>query len=661
MSESRKTRILVLGGGMGSLAALFALTSTPNWDRRFSITVLQQGWRLGGKCASGRNQENRQRNEEHGLHVLGGFYHNTFKMLRNCYKDWRHIEFEQAFEEQDTFVLSQKIGGNWQHMPIPMQSPGTPGVTPPPNLTPLAIVKRLFGLVREIEGELNEYGDAAARFKQQFAATARKIEDLVLADIGPSEIDQLDSEISSLQEIVKGISPAQQTPWKILVLVIIELGLLISRAIFVDRVIFKGFDVINDDDALAYVKKYGASDRLLESTFVNSGYEYAFAYIDGDLSKKNFAAGVAIRALLRLLLTHYGSVFWHMRGGMGEIVIAPLYEVLAKRGVKFRFFHQVSRLRLNADGTNIEAVEYLRQAEPKDGVEGYNPLVMWSGRKGWPLNPKYELLKDGDDLARRGTDLESFWADSSRMPNLSLCKDVDFDIVVLGIPVGALRTICSDLIDRHARWDSLIKSQKTTPTMGAQFWLLKPLKELGWRTSEQPLLTGYERPLSTWADMSFLLKIEGDRTSLPYQNLSYVCGPFRRADNIPSPPAPTFPREEAERAAFTFRTWLKHALRDLLTSAGNQANDDFARDLKPETFIRPNINPSDEYVLSTAGSISDRLATDDTGIHNLYLTGDWIKTGIDAGAVEAAVTAGLQCSRAISGRPQYIYGETDFH
>jgi hypothetical protein len=51
-----------------------------------------------------------------------------------------------------------------------------------------------------------------------------------------------------------------------------------------------------------------------------------------------------------------------------------------------------------------------------------------------------------------------------------------------------------------------------------------------------------------------------------------------------------------------------------------------------------------------------RLRTDQSGFSNLFLTGDWIK-GINAGCVEAAVMAGMQTSRAISGYPAVIEGE----
>ena len=44
----------MLGGGIGSLSTVFSLTQQPDWAERYSITVYQLGWRLGGKAASGQ-------------------------------------------------------------------------------------------------------------------------------------------------------------------------------------------------------------------------------------------------------------------------------------------------------------------------------------------------------------------------------------------------------------------------------------------------------------------------------------------------------------------------------------------------------------------------------------------------------------------------------
>jgi uncharacterized protein with NAD-binding domain and iron-sulfur cluster len=50
-----KKKIAVLGGGAGSMAAVYGMTLEPNWAEKYDITVYQLGWRLGGKGGLGGN------------------------------------------------------------------------------------------------------------------------------------------------------------------------------------------------------------------------------------------------------------------------------------------------------------------------------------------------------------------------------------------------------------------------------------------------------------------------------------------------------------------------------------------------------------------------------------------------------------------------------
>ena len=77
-------------------------------------------------------------------------------------------------------------------------------------------------------------------------------------------------------------------------------------------------------------------------------------------------------------------------------------------------------------------------------------------------------------------------------------------------------------------------------------------------------------------------------------------------------------------------------------------------------YWRANVDPSERYVMSVVDSSKHRLATDGTVFDNLLITGDWIKTGVNAGCVEAAVMAGMQTSRALCGIPVQISGEYGF-
>ena len=78
-----KKQIAVLGGGAASLFAVWDLVHSD--PHAYDITVYQMGWRLGGKGASGRNAKLGNRIEEHGLHLMFGFYENVFRVIREAY------------------------------------------------------------------------------------------------------------------------------------------------------------------------------------------------------------------------------------------------------------------------------------------------------------------------------------------------------------------------------------------------------------------------------------------------------------------------------------------------------------------------------------------------------------------------------------------------
>jgi uncharacterized protein with NAD-binding domain and iron-sulfur cluster len=106
-----KRKVAILGGGMGGLAAAFRLTSAPDWRKRFkSITIYQMGWRVGGKCATGRNAAHASRIEEHGIHGFLGCYYNALRMMRDCYDELARptdhplSSFEKAFTQRDWVV-----------------------------------------------------------------------------------------------------------------------------------------------------------------------------------------------------------------------------------------------------------------------------------------------------------------------------------------------------------------------------------------------------------------------------------------------------------------------------------------------------------------------------------------------------------------------------
>ncbi|HEY6464048.1 MAG TPA: FAD-dependent oxidoreductase, partial [Polyangiaceae bacterium] len=71
---AKTVRVAILGGGMGGVAAAWALVHDAPPGVTYDVTIYEASWRLGGKCASGRNTGQGNRIEEHGIHILMGFY-----------------------------------------------------------------------------------------------------------------------------------------------------------------------------------------------------------------------------------------------------------------------------------------------------------------------------------------------------------------------------------------------------------------------------------------------------------------------------------------------------------------------------------------------------------------------------------------------------------
>jgi hypothetical protein len=113
------------------------------------------------------------------------------------------------------------------------------------------------------------------------------------------------------------------------------------KGIVRDRVLERGFDALDGEDFIAWMRRHGASHITLESALMRGLHDFVFAYENADPRRPNLAAGVALRLILRLTFTHKGALMWKMQAGMGDVVFAPLYEVLRRRGVQFRFFHRV--------------------------------------------------------------------------------------------------------------------------------------------------------------------------------------------------------------------------------------------------------------------------------------------------------------------------------
>jgi uncharacterized protein with NAD-binding domain and iron-sulfur cluster len=676
-------RIAILGGGVGAVTAAFHLSAQPGWREHYEITVYQQGWRLGGKGASGRNARLGQRIEEHGLHIWFGAYPNAFAMMRAAYEELARpagsplATWDSAFRPHDYVALAEPAGAGWQawNLVLPHR-PGEPGTGSDP-VTPWALALEVLRWLRRWQSSTTAAalaGDALAMLLELAEGlphdpNAHSAHDRVeLARAAAQAAIQLRAQRSlaldgaELRHLAMGLN----------------VGITVFKGMLADGVFTRGFDIVNDEDLRAWLRRHGGDPELcVNSTIVRGVYDLFFAYEDGDYARPSVEAGTALRGLLRIGFAYKGSFMYRMQAGMGDVVFAPLYQVLERRGVRFEFFHRVEELVHDSDG--VGAVRMAVQAGLKEGP--YRPLVDVKGLPCWPSEPDWSQLEPAEAalLQEHHVDLESYWSDwpaiyerafGKPLPQRVLRRGRDFDQVVFGIPVASLPLLAPRLLDASPPLRAAAARLRSTATEAFQVWLDRDLPGLGWHArpaGQEPVLTGFSDPYDTWAAMDQVLPAEDWPPGGVPKSVHYFCS-VMPAGPIPPQDYTGYPGRMAQqarddaidmlderigalwRAAAGRFPW--HWLHDPLQGQGSERFD--------RQFWRANVDPSERYVLSVPGSTGYRPAAGGSGLSNLYLAGDWLRTGFNLGCVEAAVMGGMQASRALSGYPARIEAESDF-
>lgn len=678
-------KIAILGGGAGALAAAFFLSSQPGWRERFEITVYQQGWRLGGKGASGRNARLAQRIEEHGLHIWFGFYANAFALMRAAYAELARpagaplARWDEAFRPHDYVALMNQQGGAWQpwHIVLPRRA-GEPGTGSEP-VTPWALALEAIRLLRLWQGALRTLAPAAGDDAPCDAL-------LALAGALPPDardhtdrdhellaraIDRMRAQLSAQAGLAAAGGELQR------LLVALNIGTTVLKGMLADGIFARGFSVANDEDLRGWLARHGGDQALcIDSAPVRAMYDLLFAYVDGDPERPNLEAGTALRWALRMAFAYRGSVMYKMQAGMGDAVFAPLYEVLARRGVSFRFFHRVEEIVPDAGG--VATVRCTVQAATSGE---YRPLVEVKGLPCWPATPDFAQLDPVQAalMQEHGADLESSWSDWPRLyceafgkplPELVLERGRDFDQVVCAIPLGALPQVAPRVLQASPVLRAAAGRIPTVATQALQLWLDRDLPGLGWSVQpdgQQPVLTGFADPYDTWAPMDQVLAHEDWPGAAVPKGVSYFCSTMK-VDAYPPRHDSGFPARAAAQAKQDALALLSGRIENLWPAARGGMPWHWLHDPAgaqgpsrlDRQYWRANVDPSERYILSVAGSSGYRPHAAGSGLDNLYLAGDWLRTGLDSGCVEAAVMGGMQAARALSGYPERIEADSDF-
>jgi uncharacterized protein with NAD-binding domain and iron-sulfur cluster len=648
-----------------------------------------------------------------------GHYDNAFRLMRECYRelarDPRHCpiaDWTDAFvPAPDVSLTDRTADGRWRlvsaHFPPFPGLPGDPFTVANPRTVPAYLTRAarlLYALLRSAQeigaGAEPRWDERARDASEPDAEASPSVEALVesitsLLKVGQlatlTAVTQAAALLEPLCRVLPGVprrlaegyfdlvsrsahrllepllagDAESRFLWEIIDLVLATLRGSIRFGLATHP---RGFEAIDEWDSRDWLRMNGASERALDSTFLRGLYDLAFAYEDGDPTRPGNAAGQGLRGLFRMFLNYRGSLFWKMQAGMGDVVFAPFYEVLRRRGVRFAFFHRLEKVRLSnasrapGEKPHVEALEIDIQARIAGGGE-YEPLVDVEGLPCWPSTPDWRQLEDGERLRREGREFESFW-DRERVDREELRVGRDFDCVVLGVSVGAIPHVCSELVERDRRWRDMVENVKTVATQSFQLWMNEPMESLGWQ-GPPATLSGFVTPYDTWADMTHLVPMEQLRPEPGA--IAYFCSVLRTGATADrdDPEQLRRARESARRNAIEFlnrdvvHLWPKALSApgrfrwELLVDPNASGSGTGASEERfDKQFCVANVNPTDRYVLSLPGTLRYRISPLDTGYDNLTITGDWTDCGFNFGCVEAAVMSGRLAAHAVSLRPR---------
>jgi uncharacterized protein with NAD-binding domain and iron-sulfur cluster len=574
-----KARIVILGGGVGAVTAAYFLSGCEQVTTRYDIVLYQQGWRLGGKGASGRTADG-HRIEEHGLHVWFGYYENAFRMLRDCHEELDRLaktkgdprwsstmhSIEEAFRPISSIGIleNEPSGSPWiATFPEDDKSPWDRDLLSEPttwdarwylttlltrSITLMAAVLRSAGDEVDLPESSVEPVDGPGVLEELIVGLGQRLNDQAHLVAGPLEL--LAAFVTSRIEIIASGSDGELYDIAQDVLtaggrLLDALRLRIDEQLMVNRAsvrrlwsladvfmaIVRGllyhrvsseedFEDLDEFEFRTWLRMHGALAESTTSALVRTvAYDLPFAYQSGDPDLAACGAGTALRTLFRAFFTYRGAIMWKMNAGMGDVVFAPLYELLHKRGVQFEFFRQVKEV--VADGDRVTRIRMRVQGEDPNVKTPENRLIAVPVAEGglmrpghlrcWPSVPAGKTQGEAEAL-------EAWWGIPPEAASTEDDVELDpADHVVFGLPLTLVKHVAPSLMKTRREWRDLVAKLKTTATQAMQIWVIRPAADLGWFSDA--VVGGYDAPYDTFSDMPELRFQEGTKAA----TVLYLC------------------------------------------------------------------------------------------------------------------------------------------